>query len=97
MYEKWRQFLEQTDKEQGKDSDESSVVAIRTDDDKFLILRRSPTDQTQWMPGKWSLPGGHIIIGEDPIDAGIREVWEETELMISNLGQGTINFPPCSK
>ena len=69
----------------GPDSGESSVVAIRDENDRFLILRRSPADEKQWMPGKWSLPGGHIIIGETPIDGGIREVWEETGLLVKNL------------
>ena len=74
-----------TEQDKPIDSSESSVVAIRDEDDRFLILKRNAADKEQWMPGKWSLPGGHIIVGEAPIDGAIREVWEETSLLVSDL------------
>ena len=55
----------------------SAVMVVR-DDSKFLIVRRSST--APWMPLKWSLPGGTIEKGEHPLDAGIREVYEEVGL-----------------
>lgn len=35
--------------------------------------------------GTWSLPGGHIDYGETPEEACIREVQEETGLILENL------------
>ena len=34
--------------------------------------------------GQWDLPGGHLIAGEHTDDALIREVYEETNLIIIN-------------
>lgn len=49
-------------------------------DDKLLMLKRSETKKK--FPGFWSLPGGHIDEGEDPLAAAIREVKEETGVTI---------------
>jgi 8-oxo-dGTP diphosphatase len=36
--------------------------------------------------GYWTLPGGGIDFGEDPVDAMVREVHEETGLAVRPLG-----------
>jgi 8-oxo-dGTP diphosphatase len=44
--------------------------------DEVLMFKRS--DDKKNFPGFWSIPGGHIDEGEDPLAAAIREVKEET-------------------
>ena len=34
------------------------------DGNKVLLLKRSP--HLKKYPGEWDLPGGHLIVGEDP-------------------------------
>jgi 8-oxo-dGTP pyrophosphatase MutT (NUDIX family) len=59
-----------------------AVVVIFDREGRVLILKR--TDEMEWMPLKWGLPGGGIEEGEEPIDAAIREVKEETTLDIES-------------
>jgi 8-oxo-dGTP pyrophosphatase MutT (NUDIX family) len=51
-----------------------AAYAVRIEDGRVLLVRH--------VPGKgastWSLPGGRVEPGEDPFDAVIREVAEET-------------------
>ncbi len=49
--------------------------------DEVLMFKRSETKKK--FPGFWSIPGGHIDEGEDPLAAAIREVQEETGVTIS--------------
>jgi 8-oxo-dGTP diphosphatase len=53
---------------------------------KHIILQRSPN---VYMPGKWGPPAGKIEPKEEPLEAIIREVFEETGIDIS---QNEINF-----
>jgi ADP-ribose pyrophosphatase YjhB (NUDIX family) len=46
-------------------------------DDRLLLVRL--TEMTA-SPGAWSLPGGGIDHGEDPAEAVVRELYEETGL-----------------
>ncbi len=41
--------------------------------------------------GQWTLPGGGLEFGEDPVDAMVREVHEETGLTVESLGIAAIN------
>ncbi len=45
---------------------------------KILLVRRVNEPQR----GKWSLPAGFIDAGEDPKEAAVREVFEETGLQV---------------
>ena len=49
-------------------------------DGKMLALKRSATDTRR--PLKWDLPGGAVELGEDIKAACVREVSEETGIMI---------------
>src|SRR5690606_27090538 len=41
--------------------------------------------------GKWTLPGGGINFGEPPVDGMIREVEEETGLIVTSAGLVTVD------
>lgn len=55
------------------------VVIVITAGDRVILGRRG---RSSFAPGKWCLPGGFIEFGEDFLTAGIREVQEETGLMV---------------
>ena len=57
-----------------------AAYALLTRADEVLLTRMS--DRTR-IPGRWTLPGGGIDHGEDPREALVREVFEETGLHIS--------------
>ncbi len=56
-----------------------SVTALVFDDAGRLLLVR------QRDGGVWSTPGGAMELGESPADAMVREVWEETGLLVEPL------------
>jgi 8-oxo-dGTP pyrophosphatase MutT (NUDIX family) len=54
------------------------AAAIVMHRDHVLIVRRSMTEK--FLPGVWSLPCGKVDAGENPRDAVLRELREETGL-----------------
>lgn len=52
-----------------------AAYAVTTSTAGLLLSQNSELTNS---PGSWALPGGGIDPGEAPIDAVIREVWEET-------------------
>ncbi|MHA6781966.1 NUDIX hydrolase [Pseudonocardia saturnea] len=54
-------------------------AVVRDDDGRVLLVRRTDT-------GDWELPGGRVDVGESAVDAVVREVAEESGLVIDVLG-----------
>ena len=63
------------------DSNRVAKVVIFDEDFNILILK---TDNNPQFKGQRDLPSGHILVNENIIDGLIREVWEETGLIIIN-------------
>ena len=61
----------------------ASAFVINPNDKKILLVKHSDYD-------KWLQPGGHIEENETPEEAAIREVYEETGVKITLLGE---HFP----
>jgi 8-oxo-dGTP diphosphatase len=83
LVENWRKYLKE--QEEGPvsriaDKYESAHVIIQDRKGRVLVLKRSEVDD--WMPGKWSLPGGGKREEEELLQGAIREVKEETGLDI---------------
>ena len=55
-----------------------AAYAVCTDDAARILLCRLSPDEME--PGAWTLPGGGVDFGEDPADAVLRELTEETGL-----------------
>lgn len=53
--------------------------------DDAMVLCRISRLMPQWA-GWWTLPGGGLDFGEDPADAMVREVLEETGLIVEPAG-----------
>ncbi|XP_018019850.1 uncharacterized protein LOC108676300 [Hyalella azteca] len=66
------------DKQRGVDV--GVAVLLESSDERILITRRAQHMRT--FPGVWVPPGGHIEDGESIIEAGMREVFEETALRL---------------
>lgn len=58
----------------------ASVFVINPKDKKILLVKHSDYD-------KWLQPGGHIENDETPEEAAIREIYEETGLKITLIGE----------
>ncbi len=63
------------------------VVSWEAGEWHALVLRRGPTTRC---PGSWEAVHGHIESGEEPEDAAIREVREETGLAVQRLYNVTV-------
>ncbi len=67
-----------------------SVSAHLFDDQRRLLLVRTADD------GVWTTPGGFVEPDERPSDALVREVWEETGLLVEPLSVvGVFGGPSC--
>lgn len=58
-----------------------SAYAVCLDDQRRILLCRVAPGYTVGFDGWWTLPGGGIDHGEDPRDAALRELEEETGLI----------------
>ena len=55
-----------------------AVAVFVVDDDRILLVKRAMEPGR----GKWALPAGFVDYGEDPREAAVREVEEETGLSV---------------
>lgn len=62
----------------------NALGVIVNNDNKILLLKRSPNIEA-WQPSKWALVGGGVENGEEPVDACKREIKEETGIIIDNF------------
>lgn len=70
------------------------VIVVRQG--KVLIGRRNGKNGYN----TWSMPGGHLDVGETPEDTAVREVLEETGLVVANpqfIGYTNDIFPEAQK
>jgi len=74
----------------------SSTVAL-VHKNKVLLLKRGST--APWNPDKYCLPGGKLEHNETLLDCAVRELSEETGIVLSHseLKSVTINYPKYSK
>lgn len=59
----------------------AACIIFKKQNDKIEVLlekRGTPPNKN-----KWCIPGGHVEIGENPIDAAVREIKEETNLTLN--------------
>ncbi|KAK4325085.1 hypothetical protein Pmani_004241 [Petrolisthes manimaculis] len=58
-------------------------ILVESSDGRILVTRRAPHMRT--FPGVWVPPGGHVEEGENLVEAGVREMMEETGLELNSL------------
>ncbi len=58
-----------------------AAAALIVQDGRVLLVRRSMQPER----GKWTLPAGFVDADEDPAEAAVREVFEETHLEVVNI------------
>ncbi|CAK6439816.1 unnamed protein product [Pipistrellus nathusii] len=75
------------------------AVVLQSSDQAVLLTRRTRTLRVS--PNLWVPPGGHVEPGEALLDAGLRELWEESGLQLPRdqfswvpLGLWESAYPP---
>ena len=58
----------------------TSIFVFNPEDQKFLMIKHKKV-------GKWLQPGGHLEKGEEPHEAALREVFEETGINIKIINK----------
>ena len=59
------------------DSDDTGGVLYYWNDKVLLCLGTHS--------GKWNVPKGHIMIGEEPLEGSVREFTEETQIILNDI------------
>lgn len=60
-----------------------SDIFVHNNNGDILLLRRSSDDDIE--PLKWSLPGGKVDKGENIEEAAVRELFEETGIVVDKV------------
>ncbi|VCX41772.1 unnamed protein product [Gulo gulo] len=75
------------------------AVILQSSDQTVLLTRRTST--LSLSPNLWVPPGGHVELDEELLDAGLRELWEESGLQLPQdqfswvpLGLWESAYPP---
>lgn len=81
----------------GRIKQQQSATVALISDNKLLLLKRGST--APWNPDKYCLPGGKIDDNESLIDCALRELNEETGIVLESnqLTPLTIKYPKYSK
>ena len=73
-----------------------AVNVFVRDGDRLLVLREADQDSDWADAGRWVVPGGHSEYDEEPVDAAVRELAEETgiradpsDLTLFDVGHST--------
>jgi len=74
----------------------SATVALISNN-KLLLLKRG--ESAPWNPGRYCLPGGKLEHDETLVDCAVRELIEETNIVLKSnqLTPVTISYPNYSK
>ncbi|XP_076842933.1 m7GpppN-mRNA hydrolase NUDT17 [Brachyhypopomus gauderio] len=64
----------------GRGVDVGVAVLLQSANQRLLLTRRAPT--LRIFPKVWVPPGGHVELGEELVEAGLRELREETGLWL---------------
>lgn len=59
------------------------TFALTPDLGSVLLLRKPDNHRNPLFRGRWTAPGGHVETGESEIYSAIREMYEETGLVIA--------------
>jgi len=74
----------------------SATVALISSN-KLLLLKRG--ESAPWNPNRYCLPGGKLEDNETLVDCAVRELYEETSIVLKSnqLTPLTISYPKYSK
>ena len=66
-----------------------AILCLIVKDNRILLLKKS---KGLFGEGRWSYPGGKILPNEEPKLAAIREVLEETRLVVKSLAEVSLMY-----